>query len=226
MGLNPKKAKLSWIPAEDKCLLQERKKNDLDSKKKEISGINITGQIVMEMEKVAEEILKEAEKKAASVIDSGESEKEKVLDEARKRIALRKAEMKKNMDEFVSGLCIREMTKAKLAIKKRTQDARNEILDIVYKKSMEELLKDRKSLIKKLIEMNKGFDAKTIYVNKEDYKVAKELFGNVVVSDISGGIILENADSRETIDMRLERIGQLVRDATIKDVSRILFGGK
>ncbi len=212
--------------SEDKCLLQERKKNDLDSKKKEISGINFTGQIAMEMEKVAEEIIKEAEKKAASIIDSGVSEKEKILDEARKRAALRKAEMKNNMDEFVTGLRTRELTKAKLAIKKRAQDTRNEILNSVYKRFMEELLKDRKSLIKKLMEMSKGFDAKAVYVNKEDYKIAKELFSNVAVSDISGGIILENADSRETIDMRLERIGQLARDATIKDVSRILFGGK
>lgn len=182
----------------------------------------------MEMEKIAEEIIKEAEKKAASIIDSGVSDKEKILDEARKRAALRKAEMKNNMDEFVTGLRTRELTKAKLAIKKRAQDTRNEILNSVYKKFTEELLKDRKSLIKKLMEMSKGFDAKTVYVNKEDYKVAKELFSNVAVSesDISGGIILENAGSRETIDMRLERIGQLARDATIKDVSRILFGGK
>ena len=175
----------------------------------------------MGMQEVADEIISEAEKKAAEIIKSGSEEAEKILDEAAKKTAEKRSGMKKKSEEFLAGLRTREMTKARLSIKKSAAETKGRAIDGVYERLSGELLGDREKLLKMLASFAGSADA--VCVNEKDTSAAKEIFSMPVKkADIEGGIILEAGG--ESVDMSLSTIKELVKNRTLKDVSSVLFG--
>lgn len=173
------------------------------------------------MNEVADEIISEAEKKAAEIIKGGNEEAEKILDDATNKISGKKDMMKKESEEFVSGLRIRELTKARMRMKKDAAEAKGRIINSVYENFFEEMAGNREKLLRSLSNTISG--AKAVYVNEKDYETAKRIFSiPVKKSDIDGGIMLESTDG--FIDISLPIIKGLVRDGTVKHISAILFG--
>lgn len=176
----------------------------------------------MGMNEVADEIIGEAEKKAAEIIKSGSEEAEKILDEATKITAEKKSGLKKKSEEFIAGLRTREMTKARLNIKKSAAETKGRAIDGVYERLFVELLGDREKLLK-MLAGSCNFNADAVFVNEKDISAAKRIFSAPVKkADIEGGIILEAGG--ESVDMSISTIKELVKNRTLKDVSSVLFG--
>ncbi len=176
----------------------------------------------MGMNEVADEIISEAEKKAAEIIKSGSEESEKLLDEATKKTAEKKNGMKKKSEEFLAGLHTREMTKARLNIKKSAAETKGRAIEGVYERLFVELLGDREKLLK-MLASSCSFSADAVCVNEKDISAAKRIFSAPVKkADIEGGVILEAGG--ESVDMSISTIKELVKNRTLKDVSSALFG--
>jgi V/A-type H+-transporting ATPase subunit E len=183
----------------------------------------------MNLDNVVMEIIDEAERKAKEIEERAKIEREKVISEAKDRIKEKKENMRKETDKRIAQEMTKLLAVARLQAKKLEMDAKKEAVENLYVKFAEKIYtSERKEILKKLLSFSKNIEASTIYVNNNDIKAAKELFKNFNVQevDIVGGIIVENRDRTEKIDLSLETIIEGLKKETVTEVSGILFGEK
>jgi len=183
----------------------------------------------MNIDNVVMEIIGEAEKKAKQIEERARIEREKILEEARVKINKEKEIIKKASEEKIKQIRTKELAISRVLAKKIEMSAKKESLEKVYKKLNNDAYDSigRENILKKLFKQsNEKIDASTVYVNKNDIDVANKIFNGVDVreGDIDNGLIIENKDKTEKMDLSLHTIIKDLRKETVTDAAKILFG--
>ena len=177
----------------------------------------------MGIDNVADEIIKEAEKMAKAIVKEGEDIKIQTLEESRKKIKAEKEKIDREVAATLAGIKTRELMKAKMSVKESILNEKKNLIDGCFDAAAEKI---KDNILQRLFEIGKkSIEPKAVYVNPDDVEKAKKLF-NVTVKEkgIKGGIIMESKDGKEIIDMSLERLIEIARAKSLKNVSKILFG--
>ncbi len=183
----------------------------------------------MELNNVVLEIINEAEKKANGIAKGADMERERILDAARENIKQRKAGMKRNLEERVKQARTKELAIARTNAKKIEMNAKKDAIENAYRQFSERIYNSigKEKVLKTLFKSGKAqIDVSKIYVNGQDFELAKKLFDGVKIikKNVSGGIVLENTDRTEILDLSLLTIVEDLKKETVNDVSKILFG--
>ncbi|VVB90907.1 V-type proton ATPase subunit E [uncultured archaeon] len=121
------------------------------------------------------------------------------------------------------------MSGASLEVKRAMLNARKELLDEVNEKAKEavsQLPADKNlKVLKSVIEKNQANNSR-ISSNKKDEPVVRKLTKLTYSGEINciGGVIIENENRTEYLDLRYETILKKVSERSLKQVSDILFG--
>ncbi|MBI2578364.1 MAG: hypothetical protein HYW26_01490 [Candidatus Aenigmarchaeota archaeon] len=180
--------------------------------------------IEIEIRKVVEEVISEAKRKAEEILEEGGRERERILFEARKEVEMKKDEMQKEADLAVKKIETIEATKSRMDSKEILQKTRMKIIEDIYREfygglDVEGTLKSMHSIGIKSIK-----NAGAVYVSENDFEAAKRIFPDVKKSGIKGGIVIESADGRESVNLSMEVIDEIFRNRTFPGVYEILFG--
>lgn len=178
----------------------------------------------MDLNNVVLEIISEAEKKASEIAEEGKKERENLLDKARDNVNKLKTKMEKGNKEKIKQERTKELAVSRMNAKKIEMNAKKELIEKVYEKLANEIEASENDLLQKLFEAGKKqIEIETVYVNKKDLNT---IFNGVEIkeADITGGIIIENKDGSEKINLSLDIIVETVRKDTVNEVSKILFG--
>ena len=182
----------------------------------------------MELNNVVLEIINEAEKKANEIAKAADRERQKILDEARENIKRRKGEMKKNTEDRLKQARTKELAISRTNAKKIEMNAKKNIIEHVYRDFSQAIYSiGREKILMMLFKPGKAqIDVSKIYISNSDFEIAKKLFSDakVIKKDITGGMVLENSDGTEMLDLSLPTIVEDLEKETVNDVSKILFG--
>jgi V/A-type H+-transporting ATPase subunit E len=114
-------------------------------------------------------------------------------------------------------------------VKRALLNSRKEVLDEVYEKSKESLIKlppeKNQNILKNILDQT-GSTSARIYSNAKDKELVKKFTKLKHAGEIEciGGVILENESGTESLDFRYEMILKNVSEQSLKQVSDILFG--
>ncbi len=186
----------------------------------------------MGLDKVVKDISDKAEVESKEIVARAQVEaaavKKDAEAEARKA---HEAEMLRS-DSAISKMRQRELSSAKLDVKKSKLNAEKDVLEEVRAdllKRLTDMPKDKKvDIIQKLINMSKK-DVATgkIFTNAADADLVKnsgyEYGGNI---KCIGGIIVTSVDGSVNLDYTFDSIMDDVWNSSMKSVSDILFGSR
>ena len=182
----------------------------------------------MDLNKVVLEIINEGEKKANEILKEANKERERILNEAKASASDKKEEMRTAGNERIKQARTKEFAVSRIKAKKIEMGAKKDAIENVYKKFSENIYGkiERKDLLKMLFDAGKSqMKVDKVYVSAEDFEAAKKLFSvKVEKSNIDGGIILENNQSTERIDLSLSTLVENLKKDTMNDVAKMLFG--
>lgn len=166
----------------------------------------------------ADKISKEAKKEASQIIADAQSRAEKIAEAKKEAVAAEIQRLKQQ-----------ELSSANLEVKRSLLNARKEVLDIVYDKSVEGVKNfpadKNKELLKVIIEQNEAGNSK-IYSRSEDKAVVKKLtkLKHAGEIDCIGGVVIETEDGTVYLDFKYDTILKDTSEQSLKQVSDILFG--
>lgn len=182
----------------------------------------------MGIEKIREEILQKA----------AEAEKEIILDAHKKADGVKKSaaesikhledEASKNIRVQIKALENKELAVQNLIANKMLFEAKKDIIDKAYSKGLDKITtmpkKEREQVIKKMVERAQNeIDVSIVYANKIDADFVDKKF-KVKHIDTHGGIICETSDGKIRVDYTFATIFADLKEKTIQDISKILFG--
>lgn len=180
----------------------------------------------MGIEEMEAGIIKEAEDKAQAIHKKAQDARRIIFEEQKKRIELEKAGIKSRFEQNMLQMETKEMASARMEAKKQVLKEKERLIDSVYRNFFSELDKEVSSeeLLESLFKLGRSGlkSVENVYVNKKDAEIAKKFRVDVKTTNIRGGLILESGN--ESIDMSIEVLENLLRQRTIKEVSRKMFG--
>jgi V/A-type H+-transporting ATPase subunit E len=184
----------------------------------------------MGLDKVVKDISDKVEADSKAVIAKAQAEAaeiKKAADAEAQQYS--KAEMEK-ADMTISKMRQRELSSAKLDVKKSKMNAEKDVLDEVhdsFKKQLSAIPKEKRAdMIKKLIKLaKKDVPSGKIFTNAADAEFVKDsgytYGGNI---NVIGGIIITSDDGSVNLDYTFDSILEDVWNSSMKPVSDILFG--
>ncbi|UCC91932.1 MAG: hypothetical protein JSV39_01555, partial [Candidatus Aenigmatarchaeota archaeon] len=142
-------------------------------------------------------------------------------------------EMESEMESEIKQIEMRNLTMRKTREKELLLKTKRDIMEGVYGKFLEYLRnakgKEKEGIYRKLLALARKQmrSPKIMYVNPKDAGTAKRASRGVQVrkKGMEGGFMLESADGKEFVDFRFETLVELIRERTLKNTSKILFGG-
>lgn len=176
-----------------------------------------------EIKKIVVEVVEEANKKAKEIIEEAEKEKERILFEAKKEAEIKKEEIQKEAEITLERLETIEMTKARMNSKEIIQKTKMRLIENIYHEFYSEI--DKEKTLKTMHELAKKHikEIGTVYVSENDFDVAEKIFSNVKKGNIKGGLVVENKDGKESINLSMEIIDEIFRSRTFPKVYEMLF---
>ncbi|MCK4968282.1 MAG: hypothetical protein KAS12_04460 [Candidatus Aenigmarchaeota archaeon] len=185
----------------------------------------------MSLENVSEEIIAVARKNSEKTENEGRFEAKKILSDAKKTVEELKKKQAFERKIAIEALDKKSNASSKILSNRIMLDAKKEIIEKTNNEIKSRILTitdaDRKKLFDALLKkaMKQMPEAKKVYVCKKDEAYAKKVVKGmkVIVRDITGGVILENADGTVMIDNTFDMVLENTRRETIKEVSKILF---
>jgi V/A-type H+-transporting ATPase subunit E len=186
----------------------------------------------MGLDRVVKDISDKAEEEAKQIVARAQSEAAAIKKDAEgeaKRI--HEVEMAR-ADNLIAKLRQRELSSAKLDIKKSKLNAEKDVLEEVRAdlvKRISAMPKQKKvNILKKLINLaRKDVPAGKIYTNAGDAELVKssgyEYGGNI---KCIGGMIVTSTDGSVSLDYTFDSIIDDVWTSSMKPVSDILFGSR
>ncbi len=183
----------------------------------------------MGLDAIVEEIKAKGKAEADRISQETDKEVSRILAEAQSQAVRIKASRQDSAKKEIERLRLQEMSSANLEVKRAMLNARKELLDDVNEKAREGISKlpadTNLKLLKSIIEKNQANNSR-ISSNKKDEPAVRKLTklnysGNI---NCIGGVIIENEDGTEYLDLRYETILKKVSEQSLKQVSDILFG--
>lgn len=183
----------------------------------------------MGLETIVQEIRAKGKAEADRISGETSQEVSKILADSESQAAKIKAAKQEAVKKEIERLRQQEMSSAHLEVKRAMLNARKELLDEVYEKSKESIQKlpadKNQKLLSMLIKKNENGNTR-IYSRAKDAPVVKKLtkLGYAGEIDCLGGVIIENEDGTEYLDLRYDTVLKNVSERSLKQVSDILFG--
>ncbi|HUK38208.1 MAG TPA: V-type ATP synthase subunit E family protein [Methanomicrobiales archaeon] len=190
----------------------------------------------MELEAVAVDIREKAKREAGAIREETRGETEKVLSGAQERAAGIKLAAEDEANRQAARLTDLEVSSAGLSVKRMLLNTQKELLDQVYRATLEAIAKEpagfRKDSVKSLLaKARKEIREGTVFCAAADAPVLKEIlagsefaglrFGGTM--DIPGGVVIESANGELKIDYSYRTFLDRVWEAGLKDASDLLF---
>jgi V/A-type H+-transporting ATPase subunit E len=186
----------------------------------------------MGLDRVVKDISDKAEAEGNDIIARARAEASSIKKEAEAEASRAyEAEMARS-DQIISRMRQRELSSAKLDIKKSRLNAEKDVLEEVrsdLNKRLSAIPKEKKvDILNKLISLaRKDVPEGKIYSNAGDAELVKnsgyEYGGNI---KCIGGIVVTSADGSVNLDYTFDSIMEDVWSASMKPVSDILFGSR
>ena len=185
----------------------------------------------MSLKNVSEEILAIARKNSDVIENEGRLEAKKILSDAKKNSEKIKSESEREIKLAIESLNKKSIASSKIAVNRLMLDAKKEIMDKTTKELEARIVglddKKRQKLFDALLKnsLKQMPESKRGYVSKKDEAYAKKTIKGllVVVREMTGGVILENADGTIIIDNTFDTVLETTSKETMKDVCNILF---
>jgi V/A-type H+-transporting ATPase subunit E len=192
----------------------------------------------MGLEAVVDEIKAKGEREAARIKTGAAEEAKAVLEDAGRRSEEIRLAAEKEAEIQADRIMVREVAAANLEVKRDQLNAQKELLEKVYvnakaeiatlpaeshAKAVRSLLKDAVKQIKEGVVFANGRDAEAVKAALSELKTLSGFtFGGI--TDIDGGVVVQSADGRLTLDFSYQTFMAEIWDSSLKDASEILFG--
>ena len=191
----------------------------------------------MGLEAVVEEIRGKGKAEADAIRAESKKEVDAILAAANRKVAEIKQAAEEESAKQSAHISSMEASAANLLVKRELLNTQKELLDQVYKATLDEIAKlpesfHKEALKKLLTEAKKEIPKGTIRCNARDTPYAKTLiaenrdFTGFIVGapvDIDGGIIVEGEGGGLQIDYSYRTFLSRVWESGLKDASDILF---
>ncbi len=182
----------------------------------------------MALDEVVEEVISSAKNEAKRITEEGKKEAKKILSKAEKEAKEYEERFRKETEKMLEALEKKTMASAELEATKIIMEARKTIMEDFVKSLLETLSKlDKKKkekLLGSLAEMVRNeMKVHTIYCNKNEENIIKQLFKNVKIKhiDCAGGFIAENKEGDLSMDLTYETLVNRIK----LDLLKILDSG-
>lgn len=180
----------------------------------------------MGLEDVKKGLEKQLKKECAAIEKETAQQRQELLDAAQEEIDAYKKRVEQEVEQEVAVLERRELAGAKLTAKKTLLKAKKELVDKAFSEALKELAskpeKERKARLETLVKhASQDLDVHTLYVAEQDTTLLAGY--EVRAAKITGGVICENADGTQRIDLSNETLLAHVREQYLKEVAKALF---
>ena len=185
----------------------------------------------MSLDDVAKKVTEKGKLESSKIIKEGEKEAILVVNKALKEAKAIMAEAMEKAEKQIGLMKEQEMSSAEVDGRRNMLKAEKEVLDAVKAKTFQSLRsapRDKKEqIISGLVKqagtvISSGF----IYSNQEDADYVKRMVGNYQFAgtiQCSGGIIVENSDKTQRLNMTYETLLDDLWQEKIGEVAEILF---
>jgi vacuolar-type H+-ATPase subunit E/Vma4 len=189
----------------------------------------------MGIEKLKNSLLSEAKEEAQQIVQTAQSHVSGMLQEEKAREKKLRESAEKEVKRTLAEQRNERIAWARLEAKRIGAEAREDAINNVLEEFFNELAKARKSPEYKKFMKNSiptaaaELDGKvTVHVVKGDKALVPKLKNAKIAEDLSGlgGALVESADGRIRVDLRLETLVDTGRDEIRKQIAAALFGGK
>jgi V/A-type H+-transporting ATPase subunit E len=175
----------------------------------------------MGLETVIKDITDVAETKASEINAEADAEASRIIEEARQAAKKMMGERLARAEDDIQQLRRQEISSANLEVKRTMLNARKDLLEKVYERTIEKIgsMPETKEeeLLKAILSANESSGTR-IYSNSES---SLEYGGNI---DCIGGVVIENKDGTIKLDYTYDIIFKNVYEQNLKNTSDILFG--
>ncbi len=189
----------------------------------------------MGIEKLKHSLLSEAKEEAQQIVQTGQSHVDGMLKEEKAKEAAMKDRAEKDVEKSLEEQRNERIAWARLEAKRINAEAREDAIKNVLEEFFNALARSRKSPEYKRF-MKDAIPAAaaelggkvTVHVVKGDKALVPKSRSMKVVEDLDGlgGTLVESADGRIRMDLRLETLVDTRRDEIRKQIAGELFGGK
>lgn len=170
-----------------------------------------------------------AETKASEINAEADAEASRIIEEARQAAKKMMGERLARAEDDIQQLRRQEISSANLEVKRTMLNARKDLLEKVYERTIEKIgsMPETKEeeLLKAILSANESSGTR-IYSNSESEALVRKLSsleygGNI---DCIGGVVIENKDGTIKLDYTYDIIFKNVYEQNLKNTSDILFG--
>ena len=181
----------------------------------------------MGIEDIKKDILDEAKHEAKRLVNEAKREAKQILKDAEAQVQAREEELERELASTIGSLETRETASAGFLARKRILTRKKELLDEFFAQCLTQAAKlsptVRTRHVKLLVERaRKGFPVAVAYARKEDISAVKSLSANPI--DIAGGVIVENDEGTQRIDLTYETFLEEIRHHELSLITSRLFG--
>jgi V/A-type H+-transporting ATPase subunit E len=191
----------------------------------------------MGLEAVVSDIQEKGRKEAEAIRKETQADVDKILKEALKKVESIKLTAEEEVQTVITRMMAQEDSAANLIVKRQLLNAQKEVLNEVYRETLNEISKLPSTLhtqvLTSLLHQAAGeMKAGVVYASDRDAGVVKDLiandrtlsgfrFGGTV--DTEGGIIVENVEGTIKIDLTYRTFLNGIWETGLKDAADILF---
>ena len=190
----------------------------------------------MGLDAVIAEIKEKGRQEADTILQEGSARKDEIMNAASQEVGKIQQTVKDEVEKNLSHIISQEEAAAHLIVKRQVLNAQKDLMDQVYKQSLEKIISMPESFHEKAItsllrkakeEIPKGKvscaarDEKILKNVLKESEFSAYTFGSVIETD--GGIIVESDDGQLQVDYSYRTFLNQVWELGLKDASDALF---
>ena len=190
----------------------------------------------MGLDAVIAEIKEKGRQEADTILQEGSARKDEIMNAASQEVGKIQQTVKDEVEKNLSHIISQEEAAAHLIVKRQVLNAQKDLMDEVYKQSLEKIISMPESFHEKAItsllrkakeEIPKGKvscaarDEKILKNVLKESEFSAYTFGSVIETD--GGIIVESDDGQLQVDYSYRTFLNQVWELGLKDASDALF---
>ncbi|HJJ92814.1 MAG TPA: V-type ATP synthase subunit E family protein [Methanocorpusculum sp.] len=192
----------------------------------------------MGLEVVVNEIREKGNREAAQIKFEAETTAKTIVADATKRAEEIRIAAEADATHQADRIMIREIAAANLVVKREQLNAQKKLLNEVYREATKEIAKLPADIHAKAVrfllkESVKQIKEGCVYANSRDEHSVKTALSELKtlsgftfggIRDIDGGILVQSADGKLTLDLSYHTFIEEIWESNLKDASEILFG--
>lgn len=183
----------------------------------------------MGLDTIVNDILEKARAESETILSEAKAKAERIIAEAEEKSSKYREEQEDAVRREVERLRQQEISAAKLEVKRAILNARKDLLDEVYRRAVERLQNlpvDKQSRMLEAILEKHASPGDRIYSNERDKLLITSISNHEYAGTIDciGGVVIESSDGNTRLDYTYDTLLRDVNEASLKQISEILFG--